>query len=142
SHMNSSITLGRLSPEKSTPRRHENTKDSLPKEVSCFRAFVACLSLRRHGAVQDQFAASFRSPLPLYLAYCGYAHSGRDRPEFLLVAAIVAGAVPCSRHFSRVPIVSNVSGPSPPRQCPMPGTMNKRVKSLASAFPIFFTTLS
>src|SRR6185503_2604566 len=71
-----------------------------------------------YGAVQTQFAASLRSPVPLYLAYCGYAHNGRDRPELLLVAAISAGAVPFSRHFSSVPIVSNESGPSPPRQCP------------------------
>src|SRR4029077_5544203 len=33
-----------------------------------------------YGAVHDQLAASFRSPVPLYFAYCGYAHSGRDSP--------------------------------------------------------------
>src|SRR5947209_5344062 len=42
-------------------------------------------------ATQDQFAASFRSPAPLYFAYCGYAHSGRERPLRRLVAAIVCG---------------------------------------------------
>src|SRR4029077_16939342 len=97
---------------------------------------------RRHlqGATQDQFAASFRSPVPLYFAYCGYAHSGRDSPDVLFTAAIVIGACPFSRHFSSVPIESNESGPSPPRQWPMPGTMKSRAKSVVS-LPIFFVTL-
>src|SRR5215467_6269408 len=92
-------------------------------------------------AAQDQFAESFRSPVPLYFAYCGYGHSGLDSPELRFVAAIVAGVTPCSRHFSSVPIVSNVSGPLPPRQWPMPGTMKSSVKSFVSFAPIFFTTL-
>ena len=33
------------------------------------------------GAVQVQFAAFLRSPLPLYSAYCGYGQSGRVRPS-------------------------------------------------------------
>ena len=35
----------------------------------------------RYGAVQAQFFASLRSPVPLYFAYCGYGQSGRARPE-------------------------------------------------------------
>ena len=52
------------------------------------------------------------------------------QPEFLFTAAIVIGAWPFSRHFSSVPIESKVSGPSPPRQWPMPGTMNRRASRL------------
>jgi hypothetical protein len=35
------------------------------------RTLPAGLAGRPYGAAQAQFAASFRSPLPLYFAYCG-----------------------------------------------------------------------
>src|SRR3954469_198860 len=46
--------------------------------------------------VQAQFAASFKSPDPLYFAYCGNAQSGREMPDVLFVAAIVDGVCPFS----------------------------------------------
>src|SRR5262249_1344767 len=116
--------------------------DSQLVEVAAATSSAAINMASSYGATQDQFAASFRSPLPLYLAYWGYAHSGRDNPDVRFVAAIVAGVCAFSRHFSIVPIVSKVSGPLPPRQCAMPGTMNSFVKSFVSPAPIFFTTLS
>ena len=73
------------------------------------------------------------------LFFLDYFACGKLDPE--AAAAIVAGVTPFSRHFSIVPIVSNVSGPLPPRQCPIPGTMKSSVKSFASFAPIFFTTL-
>ena len=45
---------------------------------------------------------------------------------------IWAGVTPCSRHCSIVVSVSNVLGPSPPRQWAMPGTMKSRAKSSCS----------
>src|SRR6187401_950201 len=93
------------------------------------------------GAAHDQFDASFRLPVPLYCAYCGYGQSGRDRLDCGLNPVICAGVTLFSRHASIVPIVSNVCGPSPPRQWPMPGTMNSRTKSPWSR-PILASTLS
>src|SRR5262245_54801029 len=100
-----------------------------------------CDTGRGDGAVHVQLAAFFRSPVPEYFAYCGYGQSGRDRPDCGFPAMICAGATRRSRHCSSVPIVSNVCGPSPPRQCPMPGTMKRRVQSSWS-LPILFKMLS
>src|SRR5207244_3832861 len=68
-----------------------------------------------YGALQAQFVASFKSPVPLYSAYCGYGHSGRVRP-FAPVPIICSGAMPFSTHFSNVPMESNVLTPVPPPQ--------------------------
>ncbi len=61
-------------------------------------------------ASHTKFAASFVSPLPLYFAACGYAHSGRvifgcclSSPAYF-EAMIVPGAVPFSTHCSRARI--------------------------------------
>src|SRR5450631_38238 len=54
-----------------------------------------------YGALQIKFAASSVLPVPLYLATCGYGHSGRVRSIFPPVecdARISAGALPCSTH--------------------------------------------
>ena len=85
--------------------------------------------LENQGAAQAQFFASLRSPEPLYFAYCGYGHSGRDRPDCGFEPIICTGVTPCSRHCYIAVSVSNVFGPSPPRQCAMPGTMKSRAKS-------------
>src|SRR5690348_7966385 len=69
-------------------------------------------------------------PEPLYLATCGYGHSGRVRstlPPVLCDAMMLSGALPSSTQRSSVPILSNVFGPSPPEQCAIPGTMNSRI---------------
>src|SRR5436190_7471927 len=50
------------------------------------------------GALHAQFAASFRSPLPLYSAACGYGHSGRVSVPALFFPIIVSGATPFSTH--------------------------------------------
>ena len=42
---------------------------------------IISLSLFVAAAAQAQFAASFRLPIPLYSAYCGYGQSGRVRPS-------------------------------------------------------------
>src|SRR4051812_27919721 len=91
-----------------------------------------------YGVTQAQLAASFNSPVPEYFAYCGYGQSGRDNPVRSFLAAIVIGVSPFSLHFSIVAIVLNLSGPSPPWQCPMPGTMKSFAKSFVSCPPIFF----
>ena len=44
-------------------------------------------------------------------------------------ASIRDGGVPCSTHASSADTASKVSGPSPPLQCPIPGTMNSRSQS-------------
>ena len=36
--------------------------------------------IRSISNLQAQLAASFKSPFPLYSAYCGYGHNGRVRP--------------------------------------------------------------
>src|SRR5256885_9731962 len=79
--------------------------------------------------LQTKFAASSVLPLPVYVATCGYGHSGRVRSTLPLVtrdATIRSGALPCSTHCSSAATVSNWLGPSPPPQCPMPGTMTRR----------------
>ena len=56
----------------------------------------------------------------------GYAHKGRVRsvaPPRTRDAAIWSGALPFSTHCSSAPTMSNVFGPSPPPQWPMPGAM-------------------
>src|SRR4029453_1821237 len=75
-------------------------------------------------------------PCPLCLATCGYGHSGRVRSTFPSMecdATSELGASPCSTHRSRGPILSNVVGPSPPPQWPIPGARNSRTLSDASA---------
>src|ERR1044072_8092390 len=81
-----------------------------------------------YGAEQLQLAASFRSPEPLYFAYCGYAQIGRARPDCEFLPRICAGAWPFSRHCSSAAIESNVFGPGPRPQCCMPGTRNMRIQ--------------
>src|SRR5215510_10293895 len=73
----------------------------------------------RYSNAQAKFAASFVLPLPLYLATCGYGHSGRVLSTCPLVecdATICAGFLPCSTHCSSTFTLSKVSVPGPPAQ--------------------------
>jgi hypothetical protein len=99
------------------------------------------------SVVQAKFCALLVSPLPLYLATCGKGHSGRVMAGALcellaaggplagFVAMIAAGAVPFSTQSSSAVRAlylgsgfhngdwPKLSGPGPPAQCCMPGTM-------------------
>src|SRR5689334_8103416 len=83
----------------------------------------------QQGYLQVKFAASSVLPDPLYAATCGYGHSGRVRtvaPFTTFEARMRSGALPAETHWSSALTMSKVSGPSPPAQWPMPGTMNSR----------------
>jgi hypothetical protein len=55
-------------------------------------------------------------------------HSGIVRP-FGAVATIPSGATPFVTQLSSAWSVSKLFGATPPPQCPMPGTMNRRALS-------------
>ena len=91
------------------------------------------------SALHAKFAASSMLPVPLYLATCGCGQSGRVRvtfPAVIFDASIRCGSCPLSTQESSALIMSNVSGPSPPPQWPIPGTIYRRnhVDPLAGAF--------
>src|SRR5262245_23902047 len=96
---------------------------SPPSGIRAATAFATSKAYeeRAQGAAHAKFAASFVSPMPLYLAICGYGQSGREIGEFAFVAIIDAGGVPCSIHRSIAVNASNRSGPGPPPQCRTPG---------------------
>jgi len=88
--------------------------------------------------LQDQFRPSFGSPDPEYCADCGYGQSGRVSP-FAPCPSSCFGAMPCSTHCSRARVESKPLRPGPPRQWPMPGSMNSRTQ-LPCSGPIFSST--
>jgi hypothetical protein len=59
--------------------------EGLPDGTSCggdrgrHTTMLTSQPICSHFAVQAQFAPSFKSPVPLYSAYCGYGHNGRVR---------------------------------------------------------------
>jgi hypothetical protein len=70
--------------------------------------------------------------------------SGRVRSTLLFVlceATTRVGGCPFSTHCSSGTIMSKVFGPTPPPQCPMPGTMNSRSERAAFASPIALVAL-
>src|SRR5271155_4731857 len=87
------FTTGLQPKSQATPVMQSGTAASTPRVYS--------------GATHAKLAASFVSPLPLYLATCGYAHSGRvictsapgPDPAYF-VAMIAAGVDPLSTHCS------------------------------------------
>src|SRR6185437_17121514 len=92
------------------------------------------------GAVplHDQLRPSFGSPVPAYSADCGYGQSGRVSP-FAPRPSSCFGTTPCSTHCSIACVESKPLRPGPPRQWPIPGSMNSRIQSPCSG-PIFSST--
>ena len=81
-------------PRKEAGRQHE-------------RRNLGVHDVRYFAVAQTKLAASFMSPVPLYLATCGYGQSGRWRatpfegsPSTYFVAMILSGAVPFSTQRS------------------------------------------
>src|ERR1700687_3454155 len=108
-----------------------------PSQNSC-----AILFAHLFPVTHTKLPASFVSPLPLYFAICGYGQSGRviftpfaGSPLSYFVATIAFGAIPFSTHcssasstlrcasFAPAPPCPKESGPGPPPQCCIPGTM-------------------
>ena len=82
--------------------------------------------IRKPCLSADEIAASSVLPLPLYVATCGYGHSGRVRttlPCSTRDAITAFGAWPRSTHRRMTPSMSKVSVPGPPLHSIIPGTM-------------------
>ena len=88
-----------------------------------------------------RFAASSTLPFP-YSATCGYGHGGRVRSTLASVASdaiSLSGALPCSTHCSSAATARRRSGPTPPKQCSMPGAMKRRAIVVLRASHVFPT---
>src|ERR1700676_2601625 len=97
-----------------------------------------------HGAAHSKLSASLVSPVPLYLATFGYAHSGLviaafifpSAPAAYFVAKTFSTGAPFSTQSCKesnrpncgplvvlAPNCPNALGPGPPEQCSIPGAM-------------------
>src|SRR5579859_649858 len=82
--------------------------------------------------------ASSGSPLPVYCACFGNAHSGRLRPgNERPVARTNSGAAPFSTQSTTAVSMSKWSREGPPPQWPIPGTRNIRLHSATVPAPPF-----
>src|SRR5437868_510099 len=104
------------------------------RNPSRVNAVVTKLLTIIYSALHTKFADSLVEPEPEYTATFGYAHNGlvlSTFPAVIWEASIRSGGLRVAIQSPSAFTASNLSVPSPPAQCPMPGTMNRRTESVA-----------